>query len=60
LAWQQFFANACHELRTPLTLVLDFLETVLNNPAQKLLAAVRGPVALGKMKNREGPCWRQA
>jgi signal transduction histidine kinase len=40
-AKNQFFANASHELRTPLTLVLAPLETLLNNPAQKLPAAVR-------------------
>jgi signal transduction histidine kinase/DNA-binding response OmpR family regulator/predicted negative regulator of RcsB-dependent stress response len=45
-AKNQFFANASHELRTPLTLVLAPLETLLNNPAQKLPAAVRAPVAL--------------
>jgi signal transduction histidine kinase len=45
-AKNQFFANASHELRTPLTLVLGPLETLLTNPAQKLPAAVRGPVAL--------------
>jgi signal transduction histidine kinase len=45
-AKNQFFANASHELRTPLTLVLGPLETLLNNPAQKLPAVVRGPVAL--------------
>ena len=45
-AKNQFFANASHELRTPLTLVLGPLETLLSNPAQKLPAAVRAPVAL--------------
>lgn len=45
-AKNQFFANASHELRTPLTLVLAPLETLLDNPAKKLPAAVRAPVAL--------------
>jgi signal transduction histidine kinase len=45
-AKNQFFANASHELRTPLTLVLGPLETLLDNPAQQLPAAVRGPVSL--------------
>ena len=48
----QFFVNASHELRTPLTLVLGPLETLLNNPAQKLPAAVRGPVALAHRQAR--------
>ena len=46
MAKNQFFANASHELRTPLTLVLGPLETLLDNPAQKLPAAARAPVAL--------------
>jgi signal transduction histidine kinase/DNA-binding response OmpR family regulator/tetratricopeptide (TPR) repeat protein len=46
VAKNQFFANASHELRTPLTLVLGPLETLLDNPVQKLPAAVRAPVAL--------------
>ncbi|MGI4832301.1 MAG: ATP-binding protein [Janthinobacterium lividum] len=45
-AKNQFFANASHELRTPLTLVLGPLETLLTDPARRLPAAVRGPVAL--------------
>lgn len=45
-AKNQFFANVSHELRTPLTLVLGPLETLLTNPAQRLPAAVRTPVAL--------------
>lgn len=45
-AKNQFFANASHELRTPLTLVLAPLDTLLNDPARPLPAAVRGPVAL--------------
>ena len=45
-AKNQFFANASHELRTPLTLVLGPLATLLDDPAQQLPAAVRGPVAL--------------
>jgi two-component system NtrC family sensor kinase len=45
-AKNQFFANASHELRTPLTLVLGPLATLLDDPKQKLPAAVRSPVAL--------------
>ncbi|MBH8559364.1 hybrid sensor histidine kinase/response regulator transcription factor [Hymenobacter negativus] len=44
-AKNQFFANASHELRTPLTLVLGPLETLLDDPAQKLPAAARRAVA---------------
>ena len=51
-AKNQFFANASHELRTPLTLVLAPLETLLSNPAQKLPAAVRAPVALAHRQAR--------
>jgi signal transduction histidine kinase/DNA-binding NarL/FixJ family response regulator len=51
-AKNQFFANASHELRTPLTLVLAPLETLLDDPAQKLPAAVRGPVALAHRQAR--------
>jgi signal transduction histidine kinase/DNA-binding response OmpR family regulator len=51
-AKNQFFANASHELRTPLTLVLAPLETLLNNPAQKLPSAVRTPVALAHRQAR--------
>jgi signal transduction histidine kinase/DNA-binding response OmpR family regulator len=51
-AKNQFFANASHELRTPLTLVLAPLETLLANPAQKLPAAVRAPVALAHRQAR--------
>ena len=51
-AKNQFFANASHELRTPLTLVLAPLETLLDNPAQKLPAAVRAPVALAHRQAR--------
>jgi signal transduction histidine kinase/DNA-binding response OmpR family regulator len=43
-AKNQFFANASHELRTPLTLVLGPLETLLDDPAQKLPAAARDSV----------------
>ena len=52
VAKNQFFANASHELRTPLTLVLAPLDTLLNNPAQKLPAAVRAPVALAHRQAR--------
>ena len=52
VAKNQFFANASHELRTPLTLVLAPLETLLGNPAQKLPAAVRAPVALAHRQAR--------
>ena len=52
VAKNQFFANASHELRTPLTLVLAPLETLLDNPAQKLPAAVRAPVALAHRQAR--------
>ena len=45
VAKNQFFANASHELRTPLTLVLGPLETLLDDPAQKLSATARGSVA---------------
>jgi signal transduction histidine kinase/DNA-binding response OmpR family regulator/tetratricopeptide (TPR) repeat protein len=51
-AKNQFFANASHELRTPLTLVLAPLETLLSNPAQKLPATVRAPVALAHRQAR--------
>jgi signal transduction histidine kinase/CheY-like chemotaxis protein len=51
-AKNQFFANASHELRTPLTLVLAPLEGVLDNPAHKLPAAVRAPVALAHRQAR--------
>jgi signal transduction histidine kinase/DNA-binding NarL/FixJ family response regulator len=52
VAKNQFFANASHELRTPLTLVLAPLGTLLDNPAQKLPAAVRAPVALAHRQAR--------
>jgi signal transduction histidine kinase/DNA-binding response OmpR family regulator len=52
VAKNQFFANASHELRTPLTLVLAPLETLLDNPTQKLPAAVRAPVALAHRQAR--------
>ena len=52
VAKNQFFANASHELRTPLTLVLAPLETLLDNPAQQLPAAVRAPVALAHRQAR--------
>ncbi|MCR5887794.1 ATP-binding protein [Hymenobacter sp. J193] len=52
VAKNQFFANASHELRTPLTLVLAPLETLLDNPNQKLPVAVRAPVALAHRQAR--------
>ncbi|TDN39204.1 response regulator [Hymenobacter sp. UV11] len=52
VAKNQFFANASHELRTPLTLVLAPLETLLHDPAHKLPAAVRAPVALAHRQAR--------
>ena len=48
----QFFANASHELRTPLTLVLAPLEGLLTDPARRLPAAVRNPVALAHRQAR--------